>query len=585
VKILGSPASARALLLALLVTLAPSGVASAAPPLPGASAQAPAARAPATLHVARHGRDSASGSSATPLRSISAAVGRARSGDRIVVHGGTYHEGVVIPEGKRVSLRSAPGSRVWLDGSRSVTGWKRDGARYVHEGWGVEFDHSPTYHWGAPDNDEEAWSFLNRAHPLAAHPDQVWVGDKELRQVASRARVRPGTFFVDDAGDRLYLGTDPRGRSVRASDIAKALSIRGAGSSVSGIGVRRFAPSVPHMGAVTVEAPNVSLTGMRILDNATTGLHVSARGATLTHLGLARNGMLGAGATYADGLRVIGLRVRRNNTERFNFSPVAGGIKVDRTRGIVVRNSHFSRNAGTGLWLDESSYGIVVTGSSMRRNLHHGLSLEISARAVVADNVIAGNADHGVKVNNTSNVSLWNNTIVGNERPLDIVQDDRDPTDPDTPGRDPRQPRPDPTMPWINGPVEIHNNIVSASRAANCLLCVEDYSGRFTARQLRVRASGNVYHRPDRRSPSWAVVWSRGSRDPAVFTSVGAFRSATRQERRHLDLVGPAAVRPSLRATRRVVSRTSRVVVRLPAGIARVLGRRAGVRHLGAWFG
>ncbi|WP_134741398.1 right-handed parallel beta-helix repeat-containing protein [Nocardioides sp. 503] len=584
-SILGLRAPSRAVLLTLLVTLLPSGVAGAAPPASGVAAVAPALRAPATLHVARQGHDSASGSSAAPLRSISAAVSRARSGDRVVVHGGTYHESVVIPEGKRLSLSSAPGSRVWLDGSRAVTGWSREGARFVHTGWGVELDSSPTYTWGAPDNDEEAWTFIDRAHPMAAHPDQVWVGGRELRQVGSRAQVRPGTFYVDDAGDRLHLGTDPRGRSVRASDIAKAISIRGAGSSVSDIGVRRFAPSVPHMGAVTVEAPHVSLRRMRILDNATTGLHVSARSATLTHLELAGNGMLGAGATYADGLRVIGLRARRNNTERFNYSPVAGGLKVDRTRGVVVRDSDFSSNAGTGLWLDESSFGIVVTGSSMRRNLHHGLSLEISARAVVADNVIAGNADHGVKVNNTSNVSLWNNTIVGNGRPLNIVQDDRDPTDEGTPGRDPRRPRPDPTMPWVNGPIEVHNNIVSASRGATCLLCVEDYSGRFTARQLRVRASGNVYRRPDRRSPSWAVVWSRGSRDPAVFLSVGAFRAATSQERRHLDLVGPAAVTRSLRATQRVVARTGRVAVGLPRAVARVLARRAGVRHLGAWLG
>ncbi|WP_193611438.1 right-handed parallel beta-helix repeat-containing protein [Nocardioides lijunqiniae] len=584
-SILGLRAPARALLLALLVALVPSGVAAPAVPWAGAVGAAPAARAPATLHVARHGRDSASGSSAAPLRTISAAVGRARSGDRVVVHGGTYHEGVVLPAGKRISLRSAPGSRVWLDGSRAVTGWAKEGAHFVHSGWRVEFDSSPTYSWGAPDNDEEAWSFLNRAHPMAAHPDQVWVGGTRLRQVASRARVRPGTFFVDDAGDRLYLGTDPRGRSVRASDIAKAISVRGAGSSVTGIGVRRFAPSVPHMGAVTVEAPRVSLRRMRILDNATTGLHVSARAATLSHLELARNGMLGAGATYADGLRVVALRARRNNTERFNYSPVAGGLKIDRTRGVVIRRSDFSGNAGTGLWLDESSFGIVVTGSSMRRNLHHGLSLEISARAVVADNVVAGNADHGVKINNTSDVSVWNNTIVGNGRPLNIVQDDRDPSDEGTPGRDPRRPRPDPTMPWVNGPIEIHNNIVSTSRSANCLLCVEDYSGRFTARQLRVRASGNVYRRPDRGSPSWAVVWSRGSRDPAVFTSVGAFRAATSQERRHLDLVGPAAVRPSLRATRRVVVRTGSVAVGLPRSVARLLARRAGVRHLGAWLG
>ncbi|MCD4526676.1 right-handed parallel beta-helix repeat-containing protein [Nocardioides sp. cx-173] len=580
--------SARQLLLVLsltlLASLLPATTTAAVPGARDAAAPSPAAR-PATLHVATTGHDSARGSSAAPLRSIRAAVSRARSGDRIVVHGGVYHEGIVIPAGKRLSLRNARGSRVWLEGSRLVRGWRQEGGGYVHDGWRTEFDSSPTYHWGAPDNEAESWSFLNRAHPMAAHPDQVWVGSRELRQVASLARLRPGTFFVDDARDRLHVGTDPRGRSVRASDLAKAMSIRGRRTSVRGIGVRRFAPSVPHMGAVTVEAPGVTLRDLRIEDNATTGLHVSASNAKLIRLVLAGNGMLGAGATYADGLRINGLRVRGNNTERFNYSPVAGGIKVDRTRGIRVRNSVLSRNAGNGLWLDESSYDIRVTDSSMRDNLHHGLALEISAKAVVADTVIEGNADDGIKVNDTSDVRLWNNTVVGNGRPINIVQDDRDPADDETEGRDPRQPRPDRTMPWINGPVQVHNNILSASRSGNCLLCVEDYSGRFTAEELRVRASGNVYHRRDRRSPSWVVVWSRASRDPAVYTSLRGFRSATGQERRSLELVGAPAVTGSLRATKRVASRARTTAVLLPPRLARVLGRRSGERHLGAWLG
>jgi hypothetical protein len=556
-----------------------------ATPAEASTSSSEALARPGTLHVAKGGRDSATGRAGAPLRTIGAAIDRARSGDRIVVHGGSYHEEIEIPQGKRLSLASAPGSRVWIEGSRRVTGWRSDGGRYVHTGWRPEFDSSPTYHWGEPDNDEAGWAFINPRHPMAAHPDQVWVGRRAQRQVATRSAVRPGTFFVDEAGDRLYVGTNPRGRSVRATDIAKAISIRGAGSSITGIGVRRFAPSVPHMGAVTVEAAGVALSHMKIVKNATTGLHVTARGATLSDLRLRRNGMLGASATYADGLRATGLRIRRNNTERFNTSPVAGGLKVGRTRGILVRDSVFSHNAGTGLWFDESSYDVSVLNTTMRNNLRHGLALEISARAVVADTVIARNAGDGIKVNNTSHVSLWNNTIVGNGRPLNIVQDDRDPADPGTPGRDPRRPEPDPTMSWVNRPVQVHNNIVTASKAANCLLCVEDYSGRFSAEELRVHASGNVYGRRDRSSPVWAVVWARGSGDPAVYTSVRAFRRATGEESRHADLVGVAAVTSSLRATARVTSRTDAVAVRLPSQIAKLLGRRPGQRHLGAWFG
>lgn len=573
----------RALLVGLLVAACPVGAASAAPDTAGPSTTD--ALRPATLHVATDGRNSARGTAKSPLRTISAAIRRAHSGDRIVVHGGSYHEGIEIPRDKQLSLRSASDGPVWLDGSREVDRWRAEGDVFVHTHWGVEFDSSPTYTWGAPDNPEQDWSFIDPRHPMAAHPDQVWIGGRPQEQVAELSDVRPGTFFVDYDADRLYLGTDPTGRSVRAGDIAKAVSVRGAASSLSGIGVRRFGPSVPHMGAVTVEAPGVTLSHLRIEDNATNGLHVSARDTTLRNLRLTRNGMLGASATYADGLRVIGVHARHNNTERFHFTPVAGGFKIDRTRGVVVRDSEFSHNAGTGLWFDESAYDIRIFNTSMRDNLLHGLSLEISALAVVADTVIAGNAGDGIKVNDTSDVSLWNNTVVDNGRPVNIVQDDRNAADPRTPGHDPRQPVPDPTMPWVNGPVEVHNSILATSGAGNCLLCVEDFSERFSAEELGIHSSGNIYQRPDRSSPTWAVVWSRGSGNPQVFTSVRAFHDATGQESRHADLVGVAAVTDSLHATEQVTSRTREVAERLPEDIAAGLDRAAGTRHLGAWFG
>ena len=220
----------------------------------------------------------------------------------------------------------------------------------------------------------------------------------------------------------------------------------------------------------------------------------------------------------------------------------------------------------------------------MRGNLGHGMSVEISARVVARqrDRRQLRLRDQGQQ---HRHVSLWNNTVVNNGRAINIVQDDRNPANLSTPGHDPRRPGPDPTMSWINGPIEVHNNILSASKSGNCLLCVEDYSGRFTAKQMRVHASGNIYQRRNRSSPTWAVVWSRGSGNPAVFETVGQFRRATGQEARHADLVGVRAVTSSLRATQRVRGHVAGVAIRLGRDLAASLGRRTGDRHLGAWFG
>jgi hypothetical protein len=105
----------------------------------------------------------------------------------------------------------------------------------------------------------------------------VFVDGVPQRQVASRAAVTEGTFHVDDGGDRLYLGTDPAGHSVRASTLSIGLTVYGAGSMVRGIGVQRYATPVPDKGALRALAPDVTLENVVVRDNATQGLYVGGQ--------------------------------------------------------------------------------------------------------------------------------------------------------------------------------------------------------------------------------------------------------------------------------------------------------------------
>ena len=56
-----------------------------------------------------------------------------------------------------------------------------------------------------------------------------------------------------------------------------------------------------------------------------------------------------------------------------------------------------------------------------------GVFLEISARGTVANNLITDNGGDGIKINNTSTVTIYNNTVVRNGRALNLVQDTRRP--------------------------------------------------------------------------------------------------------------------------------------------------------------
>ncbi|MBM7026779.1 right-handed parallel beta-helix repeat-containing protein, partial [Clavibacter zhangzhiyongii] len=536
------------------------------------------------LFVATTGSDGASGSQSAPFRTIQRAVDVAASGRTVVVRGGTYHESVVMPKGEALTLQSYPGEKVWLDGSRKLSEWVASGSGWYAPGWNLSFDTSPTYTRGAPDGTSASWSFVNPAFPLAAHPDQVWFGGTAQKQVATRAQVVPGTFFVDRAADRLYVGSDPRSSSVRSSDLISALQVRGDGSTVRGIGIRRYAPSVPDQGAVQIHGTRVAFENVAITDIATIGLSVMATDARLTAVTSARNGMLGMRAVYADRLVATRLLVADNNLERFNRAPVSGGFKIGRSRDIQVLDSDFQRNAGNGLWFDESVYDITLTGNDVLDNTGAGIVLELSATATVADNVIARSGEEGLWIENSGHIGVWNNTFAANDRDIDISQGDRIATNLSTAGHDPRQKLPDPTVTWVVTDITISNNVLQGS-TGNALLAVEDHTHKRSAAQMGIRTSGNVYQRDQAGSPGWAVIWSRGVGNPAVYGTLAAFRDATGNDRTSVEVIGRRVLGSDLRITGEIASLQSSIAVGVPSLIGSLTGIVTGSRTVGATAG
>jgi hypothetical protein len=184
-----------------------------------------------------------------------------------------------------------------------------------------------------------------------------------------------------------------------------------------------------------------------------------------------------------------------------------------------------------------------------------------------------------LKINNTSDVEVWNNSFINNGRPINIVQDSRRASDPDQPGHDPRQVFPDPTMTWINGPIALRNNVITGT-TGNCLLCVEDYSQRFSGEDMEVTTSGNVFHRDSGSTPTWLVIWSRGTEDPAVYKTLGGFRNATGQAAQDIELTGADVADPVTFEINDTV-RSAVVAQPLPDHIAELLGVPPGTLLVG----
>ncbi|WP_160574015.1 right-handed parallel beta-helix repeat-containing protein [Actinomadura physcomitrii] len=486
---------------------------------------------PGAVFVAPGGDDQAAGTRQAPLRTLGAAVVKAPVGGTIVLRGGVYHESVKVPEGKQVTIQSAPHEIVWLDGSTPVTGWRQENGAWVRGGWTTRLDASPTYTKGAKPSDDPAFQFVSPVHPMAAHPDQLWVDGAAQTQVGSLAEVRKGTFYVDETAQRLYMGTDPRGHDVRASTLGKALTLRADNSALRGIGVRRYATSLPELGSVRITGQGATLENVTVTGSATTGLSVTGTSARIRHVTTSGNGMLGVHGNYADDLRMESVRTEHNNLEHFQYAPVSGGMKITRSRRVALIDSVVADNLGKGVWLDESVYDITITGDQILRNADHGVSLELSAKAVVARNVFTGNVNDGLNVNNTSDVRIEKNTMSGNGRTIELVQDSRTPGDPRVPGRDPRNAVPDPAMTWRIEKITIRGNRLSRPRPGTpCLLCIRGVVRRKPVGAMGVLADGNVYVRSDPSTPRSLISWSGPAGPATEFQKLAQFRSVTGQE-------------------------------------------------------
>ncbi|WP_406832165.1 right-handed parallel beta-helix repeat-containing protein [Pedococcus sp. KACC 23699] len=524
------------------------------------------------------GYDSDPGSVTAPKRSIGAAIAAAPSGGTVVLRGGTYHESVTIPSGKAVTVQSYPGEVVWMDGTRGVSGFVQGSVGWAAP-WNVRLDSSPTFTWGAPDSTTQYWQFVNPSYPMAAHPDMVWLGGVQQRQVGSLSQLVPGTFYVDQGSALLYLGSDPSGQDVRSSDLPRAFNIAAADVTIRGIGVRRFASSVPHQGVITARGASFRLENVVVDDSATGAVGVFGVNSVLDHVSIARSGQLGVQGHQVDNLRILSSSITESNNQSFNQMPAAGGIKLTSSRYFELRNSVVSGGTGNGVWMDMSCYDMTLVNNRVSDNSGRGIFLEVSSVATVAGNLLTNNNDEGFVARGTDRVKLWNNTIIGTTKAIDFSKDSRNQSN-SASCRDTRRPFPDPEMPWTIGNSSVGDNVIQSGKA---FLSVEDWTHVLDASSAGFQIDGNLYSAPVAPSPWWMIVWARAGTDPAVYDSPATFTTQRGQDANSRLIRGASAVGSSFSLTPTASSMESSVAQPLPADVAAKLGREPGSRHLGYW--
>jgi len=237
------------------------------------------------------GSDTNPGTSARPLKTLSAAASLAESnnqknvGSRVIINPGTYREAVTFAATAKttsapVTFEAATSGTVFVSGAQTYTGWKASGFSGV-------YTHAWPYAWGlcAPLPGSPV------APQIVLRREMVFVNGSPLTQVLASGEMMPGTFYVDEKGGTISIrpaaGTNVATADIEVSTLPQVWTVQGHSNLAMRGLTFEYANSCRDTGAVEVsgaghEASNVLFDGDRFVWNNAHGLRIAPAAANYT---------------------------------------------------------------------------------------------------------------------------------------------------------------------------------------------------------------------------------------------------------------------------------------------------------------
>lgn len=593
-------------------TLTEASAATLTPMLPStaAAALAPATSVPSgAVFVATNGSDSNNGKQGSPFKTLQRAARSVPAGGTIVVRGGVYRQGVGDPTSPKygglgtsytsfpanVTVENYPGETVWYDGTDVATGFSQISGSNFAKSWSVPGMCDGLFYTRSFSSQTSSgpcsYSDALGSGASVGDPIMVFRNGVNLTEVSNASQLGANKFYYDQGARMIHLGFNPAGSTIEITRRAQALAIlHPSGLTVRGIGFRRFASNQytnATQGAVLVNGGSrVLFERTALTQNAGAGLvswktnQLTVRSSYLSQNGF--NGMYYSGSkpvlrtnpSVRDNLVVEYSRLDGNNQDRYavncTYACSAAGIKATGTIGFIARYSSFSYNTGnrgSGLWCDEGCKGARIYGNQMVGNDRHGIVYEISDDAIifsnlVKDNVQAGGYGEGMMLG-SSNVRVYNNTLINNYNQVLIYDDSRDTT---------AQFAPNTTN------ISFVNNIVSGGGAGKVMINVRggnaSPAANTTPAQFMRVFDYNSYHQPVGTTRA-LYNWQDRPNTNQLINSVPAMVSAHRVESH--SVAATTTANPFLSSGFTASGAAVRSGAGLPADVAALIGVPAGV--------
>ncbi len=373
--------------------------------------------------------DNNDGSSAKPLRSISAGIKRAvqfkKAGisSRIIVKNGVYRESVRFdtytnyyknqPDNSvRILLEGEEAGKVVVSGSDPESGLEleREGNFVV-----IPWDQK----WGVQENPTRG---TREVKDIVRRREMVFQDGRLLKQVLSLAELEVGAFLVEEIRDRILV--------YPLEDVKEEfeLSVRENLLNLNhehNVEIRNFvferAASLwrdETAAVILANGKNVSLIDCDIIWNNGRGiLAVNSEDILLSDVKMNYNGWDGWGTWRVKNFHAKGTETSYNNWRGHlgGFYVWSVGNKLLAIHGLRLENHRAENNYSRGLWLDFDNTDVSIDSLYLLNNLNDGVFIEANPGPIVITNsIISGNGDFGILSANSENVTVSNTTIKEN---------------------------------------------------------------------------------------------------------------------------------------------------------------------------
>ncbi len=456
--------------------------------------------------VAPNGRVTNSGKSPNSPWPVEKAIKLAPRGATIVFKGGTYRN-ISAKINKKLTLQAYPHSKPWLKGSVVVKGWVLEGNKWRFDSWRYSFPLKGNR------------KMIDPKYPMALKGDMVYVNGRALRQVGSVLMVGPGTFYVDYASHKLYIGNNPTNKRVEATVMKDGLTIASksaASTVVRGLGFAHYADS-----ALRVHAPRVAVENNIFVWNGVQGAGFTGTDALVRGNTFSYNGRKGLSGYLAHRMVLENNTISYNNVEDFAKTWDAAGVKAVDIQALTMRNNIVEHNSATGMWVDESSTNATIVNNTVRYNEGLGIMFEISHLAIIAANLVYRNATAGIMLSESSGARVYNNTLSMNNKHIVVKDAHR---------QNIKAAAVAAGIAWDTRNNVIKNNILSRARGS-ALFEASDCATKKQSKLMIDAADYNAYYRPVSSKPQSLIKWSLGAKRCSVgYASIAAFDAATNFE-------------------------------------------------------